>query len=351
MFIDNQLPILNPNRFNKRPDAYQICPELDDMDTDYYIDDGIEDTEELNIRVRDNNKDIYRNYELFDEETDIENEQYSKYDEDEISPERSYALASINGAIQPVHTSIDTDYPMITLLKNGKKISIEQFLNGLGQIYNETIQEMFLNNEDLNTIGNLFYAAFLNKSDYSKYLNESLLKDGYEMLKENYPLDFVVNAMKNATKNDNRLGEIYMQGSLKYLAKFPEYQDTYITKYPNSNVKFFDQHAAELLKKLNDICNDEDTIKVIINATKIRTVKANGTQVVDKRLADIAIKMIQKNNGQWTDTETKILKSLKREDNMSLQESVHKNSYKTVLALLDLNITTEEILKVLQTIK
>ena len=210
---------------------------------------------------------------------------------------------------------------------------------------------MLMYEEDLNTIGNLFYSSFLNKDFNNKYLNESLLKDAYEMIKEHYPLDFVIENMKKATQNNNGLGEIYLNNSLKYLTKFPNYSDIYITKYPNTNVQFFDQSAATLVEKLCNICDDEKTIKTIINVTKIRTSNANEIKITDKKLADIAIKLAKINNGKWTDTETKILKLLKREDNMSLQETVHRNSYKTVLALLKLNITTDEILKVLQSIK
>ena len=66
------------------------------MDINYYIDDGVEDIQELSIRQRNENKDFYRHYELFDEDIDEENpedEEYNQYDNNDIIPERSYAFA------------------------------------------------------------------------------------------------------------------------------------------------------------------------------------------------------------------------------------------------------------------
>lgn len=351
MYIDDKFTILNPKRFNKRPDAYQICSRLDNMDKNYYIDDGIEDVEEVIIHNRDNNRDFCRFHELFDEETDIVDEEYSKYNEDETLPERAYALALVDGLTTPIYHQIDTDFPQITILKNNKTISEEQIIRTLSNLNNPTIQEMFSNGETLNTIANLFYGAYLDKEFDGKYLNESLLKDGYKMIKEHYPLDFVIKSMGKATQKYIGLGDVYLNGSLEYLTKYPEYKNMYIIKYPNANIEFFDPNAAILVEKLLAVCNDADTMKTVINATRINTTNKISVKTVDNKLAEVAIKLVEKNNGKWTTTDTKILTSLKREYFMSPQERVHKKSYKTALNLLDSNMTSEEILKVLQSIE
>ena len=125
----------------------------------------------------------------------------------------------------------------------------------------------------------------------------------------------------------------------------------YIIKYPNANIEFFDPNAAILVEKLLAVCNDSDTMKTVINATRINTTNKISVKTVDNKLAEVAIKLVEKNNGKWTTTDAKILTSLKREYFMSPQERVHKKSYKTALNLLDSNMTSEEILKVLQSIE
>lgn len=348
MHIQPNFSILNPNRFQNQPNAYQISTTLDDMDTDYYLDSDNAITEELDFSHKGNIEDPFRTHELYDEEIDINQEDDITYDEDDIIPERSYAMAYIDGVVTQLNPTINTDLKEIKLLKNGHKVPEERVLASLVGIKNKTIDKMFDNEEDLKTIANLLDSSFLKHDSYRKSLNENLLKDAYEMIQKHYPLDFVIRAMQDAVIKNNNDSEKYTENTLMDIAEFSEFRNLFVSKYPTTNIEFLDTKALDFVKDLWNYVHDEETIKTIVDATKIRKRYPQGIKVVDNELTNIAIKLLKNSNGKWTEIESKILEALKDTDASTGNQYIHEKKHEIVSKLIDLHSTPESILYIIE---
>lgn len=344
--------ITGTNKFKNNNFAYAISNRLDNMGEDYYINDDGNDVKELGVEFKESDADIFRDYELFNQDFDNVGLKYKSYDEDDLLPSNLYNLSySQDAAATRVIDAPDTILPKIKLLKYNTTINEEAFCSKLMGNTDHFAYKLYEKGLPLETIANLFYSSMLRNNDGSRISDDNLMQDGYSLLKEGYPLEFVVKQMQKAILSNGFLEEKYTKGLLKEIVAFPEHRDIYIKRHPVSSIEYFDKAASVLFEKLYNIADNKEDIEVVIDASKLT--RYDGLRFVDTQLGDVASKLFVKNNKRWGENEDIIMKMLKSAWptwETPLSQRCNKERCAVVNSLLELDMPTEQIIKSLKSV-
>ena len=220
--------------------------------------------------------------------------------------------------------------PKTILIKNNKEIYqdiIENFL-----IENQRYEELNFFDDCNNQLGFEATANILHNSIRQNMIDIGFAKRGFLMIKEGYPLEFIVHSM-NLAALKKRDGEKNLKTDfLDFIIQAMDKKDLVVVKDTFGNEQF-DKASVALVFEWQECLKSREELKEAISAC--RSLQKDGKILVDKDLVEIANILIDHNNS-WQDDFSKILCELKTIDKLRTK-SFYKETLEEVKASLHAN--------------
>ena len=285
--------------------------------------------------------DFFRDYELFDRKNDVVTLDYSSYDKNDIEPVFNNKVRTPQGifTLEQAYSpdTLELGEPIIGTKK--KFIYYEKLIPVLNQLEPGIVERYSLNN-----IANVIAVSRLKENEIP-HINTTMVKEGFKLLKQNYPIEFIVNVMhesKYKTKNmvsGGAITEHFDESLPEFLINFPDNRADVIRQKANGS-EYLDKNALHGFYKLFNFTDDTNTISSILDSCRVAEKQNKELKTVDNSLLDTATLLLRYKDKGWTPLYTNIIERLKEKVPHSLPAACDM-----IHSLIKKNTAPEEILE------
>ena len=274
---------------------------------------------------------FYREDELYDPEMD-DVTAYHQYSVDDIPycDPNNILLRDLNNIIMQGDFQLESELPEhATILKTGKKVYIESIPAEISD--GKKIYDYIEDGYDKNNVLNIVYAS---RNDFG--IQWSFAEAGIKLLDQGYPLELILKYMDDATIHSSKGLTQKDENLLRFLAEFPEARNS-VVNYDLDKNEVFDYRAAQKYHVFYEICNNPKDIPIIINKCRLRN--NNREYLSNYALLNIAICILEKQHGEWSDDASKLLEKL------IIGETKTSPIINRIYKMLEAGLSVEQVLK------